>query len=452
MESTNRNTKGRRRRKIEMNEDQLRIFKKVVDERRNIFITGSGGVGKSVLVEKIVSELRDKLGNNGQVAVTASTGKAAFNIHGCTLHSFSGIGLGKEEAEPLAKRVKYNTNSYSRWKKVKALIVDEVSMINGILFDKLEYIARYVRDSTEPFGGIQLVLVGDFLQLPPVSTGPVKEPRVFEAKSWNSCIKEYDKLTSILRQKDDKFIQCLQKIRVGHVDEETTIFLNSLSRELNNDSEVIPVNLYATRNRADIYNYSQLEKINEKQVSFSALDEGTARNSTSILDQCPAPSELTLKKGAQVMLVKNLTNDLVNGTVGIIVDFTDEIEIKYNFKGTTTVKESLPIVRFTLTNRKVFTRVMDRATWETRLPSGQLQASRTQIPLILAWAITIHKSQGQTIERLIVNLDNTFETGQVYVALSRAVDASNLQVKGFNPGSVMSDETSLKFYVENDLL
>lgn len=436
----------------QLGEDQQVVLNKVVDQRRSIFFTGCAGVGKSLLIDKIVEGLKQKLGHNGQVVVTASTGRAAFNIGGCTLHSFAGIGLGKEDASVLSNKVIFNKITRQRWNKVRALIIDEVSMIDGRLFDKLDFVAKRVKKKNEPFGGIQLILTGDFLQLPPISSNIIGEPeaiRTFQAESWSSCIKEYACLRTVYRQNDSDFITALAKLRIGHMDEPTVNLFNGLSRDLSSQDEGEPVNLYATKARADRYNSEKLMTIDEKEYIYDCDDFIRPNASFDILKQCPAPQSVVLKKKAQVMLIRNLNSDLVNGTVGIVTGFTNPVDKLYEDKA---YKESLPIVRFTLANGRMHTRVLDRSTWEVKHGDGSLLASRYQMSLILAWAVTIHKSQGQTIQRLRAHLGEVFESGQVYVALSRAVNAENLQVIGLDPLSVKIDSTSLNFYVDNDLL
>lgn len=436
-----------------LSDEQKSVLTKVVVHNKSIFFTGCAGVGKSLLIEHMVRALTDKLGNEGQVVVTASTGRAAFNIRGCTLHSFAGIGLGKEEAPVLATKINFSNSLRYRWRKVKVLIIDEISMIDGRLFDKLEYIARSARESERPFGGIQLILTGDFLQLPPVSSNVPGEDaalRTFQAKSWSKCIDESICLRTVFRQNDSEFVISLAKLRIGHLDEPTVNLLTSLVRDLPSQSEGEPVNLYATRARAEQYNTGKLSDIDSTAYTYVCDDKVAQKSGTNVLSQCPAPPSLALKKGAQVMLIRNITNHLVNGTVGVVTDFTSEVDKSYG--AGRVFKEALPIVRFTLSNGRMYTRVLDRMVWEVTQPNGSVLASRCQMPLILAWAVTIHKSQGQTIQRLRVYLQDVFESGQVYVALSRAVSAENLQVIGLNPDSVKTDTDSLQFYVDNDLL
>ena len=435
-----------------LSEEQKEVLNKVTEQRKSVFFTGCAGVGKSLLVEHMVKGLQEKLGHEGQVVVTASTGRAAFNVRGCTLHSFAGIGLGKEDAPTLATKICFNNTTRHRWTKVKALFIDEISMIDGRLFDKLEYIARQARQSDKPFGGIQLILTGDFLQLPPVSSNiPGEEAalRTFQAKTWSKCIDELICLRTVFRQSDSEFIVALAKLRMGFIDESTMKLLHTLTRELPPLDEGEPVNLYATRNRAERFNGEKLSNIDDTERSYEAKDRSSGKYSPAVLKDCPAPPVVTLKKGAQVMLVRNLTTDLVNGTVGIITGFSNEVKRTH---GNDLYQEPLPIVRFTLANGRMYTKVIDRSTWEIKQANGTTIASRCQMPLILAWAVTIHKSQGQTIQRLRVDLADVFESGQVYVALSRAVSADNLQVIGLNPDKIKTDNDSLNFYVDNDLL
>lgn len=435
---------------IKLTPEQQNIYDIVVKKKRNIFFTGCGGTGKSAITTRIVRDLRF-LHSPASVAITASTGRAAFNVHGITLHSFAGIGLGVESIERLANKVKFNSRASERWKDTKVLIIDEVSMISGELFDKLEYIARYVLNNDKPFGGIQLVLVGDLLQLPPVSTDK-RVPRVFQAESWDKCIQNYERLGTVFRQSDMEFIKALTCIRVGAANEIVSKFIEKVSRSIEYPPELQPVILYSTKSRADNFNEAKLAEIDSEIRTYTAKDRYDSKYGSggSLLNSCPASKELQLKKGAQVMLVKNLTKTLVNGTTGIIVGFTKPLSVDKH-KQLKTV-EPIPIVRFTLADDKMFTRPISEETWETVLPNGNVQCSRTQIPLILSWAMTIHKSQGQTIQRLKVDLQGIFESGQIYTALSRAVTMETLEVVNFNPDTIKVDTDSLEFCIKHDLI
>lgn len=440
---------------VKLNEEQQILCDKVLKDKKNVFFTGCAGTGKSLTLKYIIDQLRVRYPEPNNVAVTASTGKAAFNISGTTLHSFAGIGLGKGTKQELATNAQFNKNAAERWRKVKTLIIDEISMIDGELFDKLEYIARQVRKDNRRFGGIQLVLVGDLLQLPPVNEQNYIKKRIIEAECWKQCIDEYILLKHVFRQQDISFVRVLTCIRVGAITEEVIKFMDKLQQDKDFGGESGPVELYAIRNKTEKYNKVKLDAIESESKIYHAKDKyrrGGHQSSSRLLESCQAPPILELKVGAQVMLVKNLNRELVNGTVGIVTNFTKPIEGKESSTDTDFSTESIPIVRFDLANGRTFTRPIKRDLWEAVLPNGEVQASRKQIPLILAWAITIHKSQGQTIQKLRADVTDVFESGQLYTALSRAVSPDTLQVIGFNRDKVKVDEISLKFCLDNELI
>ncbi len=220
--------------KIFLSEEQKGIMTAVVDEGKSIFFTGSAGTGKSVLMRSIISKLRQKYTKEpDRVAVTASTGLAAVNIDGSTLHSFAGIGLGKEPATELLKKIRRNPKTRQRWSRTRVLIIDEISMIDGDLFDKLEQVARIIRNNGSPFGGIQLVVTGDFFQLPPVPEKDRAAKFSFDAATWNTCIEHTILLTHVFRQKDATFADMLNEMRLGRLKPASIRAFQSLSRPLN---------------------------------------------------------------------------------------------------------------------------------------------------------------------------------------------------------------------------
>lgn len=435
-----------------LSEEQQQVFNKITEEKKNVFFTGCAGTGKSFLIKQIIEYFVTKDGPES-LAVTASTGRAAFSIGGTTLHSFAGIGLGREDSKTLINKAMFNKKVTHRWNITKTLIIDEISMLDADYFDKLNELGKALRKSSKPFGGVQLILTGDLLQLPPVNDGNDRKKRIFEADCWKDCINEYIVLYQVFRQADIEFAEVLTYIRLGAVNDDVISFIEKLSEEKQYDSESGPVNLYATRARADKFNKENLESIEGTTRTYKSFDKYRSRNTTgsTALDNCPAVASLELKIGAQVMLIKNTSRYLVNGTVGTVIGFTDVPQDYANTSNSIQV-ESLPIVRFDLADGRLFTRVVARETWSQTLPSGEEIASRRQIPLILAWAVTIHKSQGQTIQRLKVDLSDIFESGQIYTALSRAVSPDTLQVVGFNPDKVLVDHESLQFCVENELV
>lgn len=220
--------------KIFLSEEQKGVLNAVVEEGKSIFFTGSAGTGKSVLMKSIITQLRQKYGKEpDRVAVTASTGLAAVNIDGTTLHSFAGIGLGKEPATELVKKIRKNPKARQRWVRTRVLIIDEVSMIDGDLFDKLEHVARIIRNNGSPFGAIQLVVTGDFFQLPPVAEKDRTAKFSFDATTWQTCIEHTVLLTHVFRQKDATFAGMLNEMRLGRLTPASIKAFQSLSRPLN---------------------------------------------------------------------------------------------------------------------------------------------------------------------------------------------------------------------------
>jgi ATP-dependent DNA helicase PIF1 len=204
-EESLQNFKSARKRpaRVFLSEEQRKVLNLVVKDNKSVFFTGSAGTGKSVLMREIINSLREKYNREpDRVAVTASTGLAACNVGGVTLHSFAGIGLGKESVEVLVKRIKRNQKAKARWLRTKVLVIDEISMVDGELFDKLESIARILRTNGRPFGGIQLVVTGDFFQLPPVPENGKEAKFAFDAATWSTSIGHTIGLTQVFRQKD----------------------------------------------------------------------------------------------------------------------------------------------------------------------------------------------------------------------------------------------------------
>ena len=189
--------------KVFLSDEQRSVLNLVQQEKKSVFFTGSAGTGKSVLLRETIKVLRTQYkAEVDRVAVTASTGLAACNVGGVTLHSFAGIGLGKEAVPELVKKIKRNSKAKMRWLRTKVLIIDEISMVDGDLFDKLEAIARAIRNNGRPFGGIQLVITGDFFQLPPVPDYGRVSKFCFDAATWNTSIEHTIGLTQVFRQKD----------------------------------------------------------------------------------------------------------------------------------------------------------------------------------------------------------------------------------------------------------
>nr|XP_019009026.1 uncharacterized protein I206_05666 [Kwoniella pini CBS 10737]OCF47807.1 hypothetical protein I206_05666 [Kwoniella pini CBS 10737] len=472
----------------DLSSQQEEILKRIL-KGENYFFTGSAGTGKSVLLRAIIKAFRQREEDerileedrwrrylSGEVnnersevqrwklGVTASTGMAGVNIGGSTVHSWAGIGLGELPAEKLYQNVLRNKITAKRWKTTGALIIDEVSMIGAKLFDKLEYIGRKIRKSTEPFGGLQIILSGDFYQLPPVTKGSSSTTSfAFEAESWERVIPKdnMSALTRVFRQKEDAFVRILESMRRGVIASKDIDVLKGLERTVEYPKGVEPVGLYPQKAEVAAINADRLKALDSPSQVFMAFDvpgitsQGyaldTARATHSLNRNTIWPQELELKIGALVMLLTpNQDGVLVNGSTGTVVDFMTIAEalavnirpVSGSFGLSPDTKVRWPVVEFIpskFASGNIAKRVLvPQMTVDVLNASGRPEATRHQIPLILAWALTIHKSQGQTLERVKIDLNNIFVEGQTYVAISRAVSLDTLQILNFSAHKVMA--------------
>lgn len=301
-------------------------------------------------------------------------------------------------------------------------------MVDGDWFDELEEVARTVRGNQRPFGGIQLVLCGDFLQLPPVT----KDKRMkftFEAQSWSRCVQECVILKEVHRQKDQDFIDLLGRVRYGRCSDDDVRTLQATTHHNLDDGNVQATRLCTHVKEAELINTSKLASLGGVAKTFYAQDvSGDPRASAVLKSSCRAPTKLCLKAGAQVMLTKNISvaQGLANGSRGVVVGFSNS---------------GLPIVRFVSGVKQA----MHLETWTVGLGAGRT-VSRRQLPLQLAWSVSIHKSQGMTLDAVELDLSKVFEYGQAYVALSRATSLGGLRVKNFKAGCVRAHPSVLRFY------
>lgn len=487
---------------------------------KSLFFTGAAGTGKSVLLRAIIKALRKKY-KLEEVGVTASTGLAALNIGGETLHRFAGIGLGNADSKDLILRVARRQDTSTRWKGCKVLIIDEISMVDGELLDKLNDIAMAIRKNRDPFGGIQLICTGDFFQLPPVDAGSkfnqnqAKVCFAFESKIWKNKLSSTIVLTQVFRQQgDNRLIEILNNMRMGTLSPQMCRELSALSREVKYDDGIEPTELYPTRKEVDMANKRRLESLRGMLHLYASRDTVNTKvlkdmgmkeeDGMKMLDNVLGQKQVLLRHDCQVMLIRNLTETLVNGSLGLVIAFLtaeeyslalsstdgygkefDETcrEIEANrpvdpngYKPETlssigTVNHDVgnfrsgdagnpmagymrmssgtgtgilfPIVRFT---SDIMPQLVEPVTFEVGNRERQVLAERVQLPLILSWAMSVHKSQGQTLERVKVNLYRTFEAGQAYVAVSRATAAERLQVVNFTPAKVMASPKVIEFY------
>lgn len=403
---------------IKLSEEQNLIAKYIVSSDESVFFTGNAGTGKSVLLREVIYRLNNMYQNH-EVAITASTGISALELRGVTLHTFAGVRLAREPVDTLISMIRSNKRLLERWRSTRVLVIDEVSMIDCDLFDKLESIARMTRNNDSPFGGIKLILCGDFMQLPPVSK---RSKFIFESKNWDLVIKRIFVLKEVFRQKDKAFIEMLSEIRNGMVSRKCEELLRSLERPPKSPSpEYSTVRLFPLRSQVEAYNEMVLDGLRGPIHVFRATNTGSVEYMHA-LNRLNAAEILRLKAGASVMLIKNLTESLVNGSIGKITSFEPST--------------GLPNVTFTVDSCPC-TITVQPESWNVETYDGAILATRTQIPLALAYCMSIHKSQGLTFHSVSIDMRKIFESGQAYVALSRASSLEGLQVLNYDPKRII---------------
>lgn len=388
----------------------------------NIFLTGEPGSGKTHMINKYVTYLRAQ---GIEPAITASTGIAATHIGGMTIHSWSGIGIKTNLEKYDLNKIASSKYIVRRVRRTKVLIIDEISMLPPKTFSMIDIICREIKQNTEPFGGIQIVLVGDFFQLPPVakmetenntSVTLIKEPLyrfAYDSPAWEQTNPIVCYLTEQYRQDDRDFLALLSAIRrnvfrSGHLQ-----YIETRKIEHHTAPSSAP-KLFSHNANVDSVNGEILAKLPGEPRVFTMSSQGPDSLASALKRGCLSPKTLYLKIGAAVMFTKNNSKEgFVNGTLGMVEGFD-----KHN---------SYPIVK-TRSGRMIGVEPMDWVVEE----SGKIRARITQLPLRLAWAITIHKSQGMSLDEAVVDLSGVFEFGQGYVALSRVRRLSGLYLLGWN--------------------
>lgn len=414
-------------RKISNLTDDQNIAYKAFLGGRNILITGQAGTGKSHLVRKIVATCERSKRN---YAVTAMTGAAASLISGKTIHSWGCLGIGDKSATITAEKILKSWPAKSKWRKCRVLIIDEVSMMNAQFFELIEEVARIVKGSDRAFGGIQVVLLGDFYQLPPVSKNGDNSKFCFESDVWEKVMDDKVTLTEIIRQKDPIFQKVLSEVRVGQVSPESIeILCSRVGVEPDLSTGIIPTILYSRKIAVEKVNKREFNKlptdeIMEYEATYEIIgerkkamkEEEIERWSLIVDKENNYEKVLQLAMGAQVMLLKNIDQEkgLVNGSRGVVVGFEEN---------------DLPMVKFL--NGEIETIRYQEYSYEI---SHVSEIVAKQIPLALAWCTTIHKSQGQSLDSVKINIGRgIFEYGQSYVALSRARSLEGLFIEAFDP-------------------
>ena len=435
---------------MELSKEQQIAFDKYV-KGHNIFITGPGGSGKSALIRKIKEHCKK------EIQVCALTGCAAvlLNCKAKTLHSWSGIGLGNGTIEQNIKKIIGSRYKRDMWKETDVLIVDEVSMLSLKLFNMLNEIGKAVRRNPRPFGGIQLIFSGDFYQLPPV--GNKYEPNTqcfcFESVEWNTIFKQdcQIQLVKIFRQTDEIYSNILNQIREGKIKKSSNnILLQCVGREADENLVVEPTKLFPTKNKVEYINNSKMNALDgeekeytikqvldlemtaeEKRIRAQYTKEDIQTELDFLSGNLICDKNIKLKIGSQVMCVVNIpstTNDemICNGSQGIIIKFCPTT----NF----------PIVKY----NNGFEMIMSRHIWLSENIPG---VGVSQVPLILAWALTIHKSQGATLDTAEIDVGSgIFECGQTYVALSRVKSLNGLYLTSFDVDKIKINRKVKEYY------
>lgn len=389
--------------------NQAQAFK-ILKSGRSVFLTGSAGTGKTFLLNKFISYLKKKKINIG---VTASTGIAATHIDGRTIHSWSGMGIKNKLTDREIGQLLRKDKLQARIRETKVLIIDEISMLDASRLDLLDSICKSAKESPLPFGGIQIIMCGDFFQLPPVDSKNENPELAYESSAWKNSDIKTCYLDRQYRQNDLKFIGILNNIRNNQADEATLMKLKERLHQAISLKTINPIKLYTHNVDVDAVNNLELSKIPGEEFNYEMLSHGPKELVRVLKKNCLAPEHFTLKTGAMVIFVKNnFSQGYVNGTLGKVIGFD-----KFDF----------PIVE-TESGDKI---TVTTASWNIE-EDRQIVASICQIPLRLAWAITVHKSQGMTIDAAEIDLSKSFEYGMGYVALSRVRRLENIRLMGIN--------------------
>lgn len=374
----------------------------------NVFLTGEPGSGKTYTINQYVSWLRQ---NSVYPAITASTGIAATHINGSTLHSWSGIGIRNTASDYEIEQIASNPKVATRIQKASVLIVDEISMLPGTTLDIVERVCRKIRGGGV-FGDLQVVLIGDFFQLPPVTSSGQLPDFAFNSRVWQEIKPVVCYLEEQYRQTDTDYLGLLSAIRSNSFDEMHFELLESRRAASGNATDI--TRLYTHNLDVDRVNSLELAKLPGPTKRFTMLTKGASVLVEQLKRGCLSPEQLELKVGAKVMFTKNsLEKKYVNGTTGVVTGFVEG--------------SGLPQIK----TREGKTLTVDVDEWKLE-ENKKVRATITQLPLRLAWSITVHKSQGMSLDAAEINLSNSFEYGQGYVALSRIRSLEGLHITGYN--------------------
>jgi len=461
---------------IQLSISQTKALEDIVNKRKSGFLTGAAGTGKSFLIKEICENFQSK---NIKYAITASTGIAAVLINGVTIYNFFWISPSDLDKEPLVnyKKVNKYKTLKAKLKQIQVLIIEEISMIGKAIFQRVHDILCHVHNSSAPFGGIQVLLVGDFFQLPAVMKGTEEKEYLFDSSLfWETCDEMWE-LKEVFRQSDPAFCELLHRIRNGTYTPEDIAVLKARVGAKVGTEEVQATKLQSKKFNVQSLNSARLKELGNVSQLFEAKtgfrrkrenatksDEAWANAIADLKKDVDLPSPMELKVGAQVMLASNfdVTEGLCNGSKGVIVDFKEypgSTFTESTFHKHFSEKElqrgiskagyldgcKLPLVQ--MANGKKFLIPYIRWSRDKEDLGGEVYC--WHIPLRLAWNATIHRSQGQSLDAVEVDLgSDVFEVGQAYVALSRARTLEGLSLTSFDENSIKTNERVKEFYLK----
>lgn len=389
---------------------------------QSVFLTGEPGAGKTYTLNKFIGHARD-LGK--RIAMTASTGIAASHIDGTTIHSWSGLGIAEKITDQELENMSWKHLIRDKYNRCDILIIDEVSMLHGYYLDMVERACRWVRRNDLPFGGLQVILVGDLFQLPPVSRDGDEPDYVHQSEAWLKADLKVCYLTEQHRQgADDKLLTLLRAMRAGDFTDEQRSWLEERQQASADDSIT---RLFTHNADVDALNHRKLEELNRQIRTYRMDSSGDGYKIQAMKRGILAPETLYLSEGAEVMFVANNWDEgYVNGTRGVITGFAGND----------------PMVE-TVDGKKV---IVEKHSWKAYNDQGQyVVAEVVQYPLRLAWAVTIHKSQGMSLDSAEIDLSRAFAPGMGYVALSRVRSLDGLYLAGLGSEAFRMDEDIRKF-------
>jgi hypothetical protein len=396
----------------------------ILKSGRNVFLTGSAGAGKTYVLNQYIQYLKE---HRVPVAVTASTGIASTHMNGQTIHSWAGIGIKDDISMRQLSNLKEKKYFRDKMDSVKVLVIDEISMLHRNQLDMVNRVLKFFKGNELAFGGIQVVFSGDFFQLPPIGMeGETSRQKFcFMSDAWLEAEPAICYLTEQHRQSENDLNEILNEIRNGEVSQRSIDLLETRI-EYHPDEGETETKLFTHNADVDRINQMYLEQIGSATKVFPAVVKGNDALVEMLSRSVLALEKLELKTGAQVMFIKNnYEMGYVNGTMGWVSGFND--------KGNPLVK--------TFDNDIIEAKP---ETWAIEDETGKALASFVQVPLRLAWAITVHKSQGMTLDKAMIDLGRAFEKGQGYVALSRLRDLQGLKLKGVNQTALEVDELAMK--------